>query len=579
VKKHFCALVLREGQEHEVYRTQILPFLIEEDKIIGKGSVGTVYKVRIAKHHWVDKWLSNPEDIFLAIKKFKDASNDKQKHGFKNEFENLMKLKNASIKSDSVMLPLASLLHGVQRYLIYDLADMTLQDFLWETPKGEYIFSPTMTIDVIKNATDLVGALHWIHQYEPYHQIWHGDIKPENILIVTRNSRARWKLADFDRSHFQTTSLDTISSATKPIEARTYRAPEVVEGKGGRRSDVWSMGCILSLILSWLDDGPTSVGQFQSKRAEQLDPSMDWFCRAKGIITDPSLGDGHVLSPQVREWLHLLRDKASHRSVEDGDNNLGWYAKYIEEVILHIIQRVFVHRDNREYAIDFYAFMDKAYSGIKRPEASQSARLKSSTKTPLISDEMWSLDIMEATEAMRPQSSADSHQTNTFTPPEGINQNAVPPNIATPFTSNNSPPRSHALATQSEPPKCSPLCSDIQGQTYGDFQQYDKNELNQICRTCGDRPVHKAIRETNPDCLDKLVKTKKIEFELKNGREGGLTPMILSCKEDQLWAAKTLYREGARLDIKGKEYRAMRLPDRITNEIKSHIKRSKKGKG
>ncbi|KAJ4303172.1 hypothetical protein N0V90_002065 [Kalmusia sp. IMI 367209] len=413
-KKYFCALILKEGGKHEVHGEQILPFLIEDNEKLGNGAAGTVYKVKVAKRHWQDKGLSNPQDIFLAIKKFDTPSSDDQRNSFENEFKNLMELKNASIRSENVMLPLASLIHGEQRYLIYDLAETQLQDYIWDTT-SKYTFSSTRTKAVLKNATDLVGALHWIHQYKPYHQIWHGDIKPDNILILRRGSRELWKLADFDRSRAKTSLSESGSSASNPTDRQIYRAPEVVEGKGGKRNDVWAMACMIVLILSWLDNGPESIGQFSDKRRNGDPAAPDFFGNASATVDGPN--SENVLNPMVKEWLGLLCEKASEQTSDENTANdqtddLIWYSK--------------------------------------------------------------------------------------------------------------------------------------------------------------------AVRKGFQDWVEKLLDTGNIDLDLKNSKEAGLTPVILSCQQDRLWAAKLLIDAGATLDIEGDDFRKMRVPDRIPNEMKKYIKEKEK---
>ncbi|CAF5188812.1 unnamed protein product, partial [Rotaria magnacalcarata] len=75
-------------------------------------------------------------------------------------------------------------------------------------------------------------------------KIIHCDLKPENILLK-QQGRSGIKVIDFGSSCFEHQRVYTY------IQSRFYRAPEVILGaKYGLAIDMWSLGCILSELLT-----------------------------------------------------------------------------------------------------------------------------------------------------------------------------------------------------------------------------------------------------------------------------------------------------------------------------------------
>ncbi|CAF0869322.1 unnamed protein product [Adineta steineri] len=75
-------------------------------------------------------------------------------------------------------------------------------------------------------------------------KIIHCDLKPENILLK-QQGRSGIKVIDFGSSCFEHQRVYTY------IQSRFYRAPEVILGaKYGLPIDMWSLGCILSELLT-----------------------------------------------------------------------------------------------------------------------------------------------------------------------------------------------------------------------------------------------------------------------------------------------------------------------------------------
>ena len=89
-------------------------------------------------------------------------------------------------------------------------------------------------------AKQCLEGLAYVHSLN----LIHCDLKPENILIKSF-SRCEIKVIDFGSTCFTTDHL------TSYVQSRSYRAPEVILGcPYGQKIDIWSLGCILSELLT-----------------------------------------------------------------------------------------------------------------------------------------------------------------------------------------------------------------------------------------------------------------------------------------------------------------------------------------
>ncbi|MCK4759480.1 MAG: serine/threonine protein kinase, partial [Candidatus Aminicenantes bacterium] len=95
--------------------------------------------------------------------------------------------------------------------------------------------------DVTKLMETVCGALDYAHQ----HGIVHRDIKPGNILL---DNNRRPYICDFGVARVETSTLTQSGTA---VGTPSYMSPEQVMGKKvDKRSDIFSIGCILYEILA-----------------------------------------------------------------------------------------------------------------------------------------------------------------------------------------------------------------------------------------------------------------------------------------------------------------------------------------
>ncbi|KAF2127943.1 hypothetical protein P153DRAFT_367866 [Dothidotthia symphoricarpi CBS 119687] len=102
---------------------------------------------------------------------------------------------------------------------------------------------------VAKMGGCLVSSVRYLHEQRP--AIRHGDIKPQNILVMQGDQGfPRVVLSDFG-----TSSSDELNiGQSKPL-TRQYIAPEALNGTPRKEAaDIWSLGCVFLEMMTWALD-------------------------------------------------------------------------------------------------------------------------------------------------------------------------------------------------------------------------------------------------------------------------------------------------------------------------------------
>lgn len=232
----------------------------------------------------------------------------------------------------------ASLEWGNTYSLFFDLAKYDLWEYF--TQEADTIKTLEDKRRVFSQTIGLAGALAYLHD-ELYLastneqlQCYHLDLKPQNILVFGTNGKHIFKISDFgisqikrvpfnqSASEHHVSFLDRIFQSRKPDEdpssgvdnsryGGTYAAPEA-KGKSDtvtRKSDVWSLGCVITLILTFLHNPSQGIDQFQKARAR--DRSHDWFFDSKALKAGSE--NQEILHVSVLSWLNKLQEEARRR--------------------------------------------------------------------------------------------------------------------------------------------------------------------------------------------------------------------------------------------------------------------------
>ncbi|KAJ5155265.1 hypothetical protein N7492_008068 [Penicillium capsulatum] len=179
------------------------------------------------------------------------------------------------------------------------------------------------------------------------------DLKPRNILIFEKadaEGKHIWKISDFGMSRVKTRregqtsdrDFNTLfarrreplkSSATVNLRGEgEFLAPESIAGKPtmNEKSDVWSLGCVASVVFVYLEEGATGVSLYQDERLEH--PKSDgfdrFFLRNKGF----ALSKTH---PVVTKWHARLIKKVSERGgTWEEEKALKEMLEFLEDSVL-----------------------------------------------------------------------------------------------------------------------------------------------------------------------------------------------------------------------------------------------------
>ncbi|CAN9453443.1 unnamed protein product [Alternaria alternata] len=289
----FIPSTIREDMHDTFQSKERLPY-IGAPLAVTDGSSGTVFTREVAPGHWKERLKNGryaPADTtkptVLAFKVFSGGhTGQEDKTNFKIERDMLENLRNNNLTHKMILLHSGSFViqdetRVIQHCLIFECATYTLEDFLTLEKKAQ---APWTGGQLLTNLVDLVQALACLHDN---FDTLHLDIKPDNILVFDRppirledgtleEAKFEWKLSDFglarkrlaqertgplydrNRSASQSASL----FATRP--AGRFQAPEVQQrasSKASRGSDVWSMGCVILMVLGFVVDGPSRVSE------------------------------------------------------------------------------------------------------------------------------------------------------------------------------------------------------------------------------------------------------------------------------------------------------------------------------
>ncbi|KAL8932216.1 MAG: hypothetical protein Q9216_006922 [Gyalolechia sp. 2 TL-2023] len=173
-----------------------------------------------------------------------------------------------------------SFVQGGTSNIILEYADRgTLSEYLQQTHE------PVNSTAITTFWTQFLGILHGLAHIHntPIHGTWHHDLIPDNILVVSRNNDypydCEFKIADFGLAHFQRFSTTSRKATDKDQHgSNAYSAPEVYRKPASEREylqvpqnvEIWSMGCILSEVATWVMEGMDKVREYRRRRGEEV---------------------------------------------------------------------------------------------------------------------------------------------------------------------------------------------------------------------------------------------------------------------------------------------------------------------
>ncbi len=361
----FCTVVIYKREEVRVQNLegQRLPYL--EEHALAKGSFGKVFKVKIARGHFFDpqERTANLEPEEMARKDYLISS----EYRAKGEREIMEKILNSSArKCENILENFGSLEIGPTTYSLFmPLAICDLRAYIMEHHRTR----PNTTMEkakIILAAEGLAGGLNFLHHEMKTSDMedlvcYHMDLKPSNILIFleTRHGETRniWKLSDFGmarvkirhRGHDGDGEKDfnswfvrrqkpqdpSLSATLNRRGEGTYLAPESLSSTRAMKtqSDVWSLGCVISVVFAYLEEGSEGVMKYQDTRMDHTnaDGFDRFFLRGNKLFVPTKV------HPVVNRWHTRIIDKASQRDPSEGEITKSML-RYLEDKVLVINQ-------------------------------------------------------------------------------------------------------------------------------------------------------------------------------------------------------------------------------------------------
>ncbi|RDW62934.1 uncharacterized protein DSM5745_10045 [Aspergillus mulundensis] len=207
----------------------------------------------------------------------------------------------------------ASIRVGGEFNLLSEWADGDLESFLQEE-SGSFGLC-----DLMEEARNLAGALAFLHHGGPNPQqlFCHLDLKPANILVFRDSpiSVGRWKISDFGNSVFMPAG-DSGPDGSFPLISNIggimgiYQSPEVFHGEGlGRKSDVWSLGCILVRILAF-GLGGSVLRDLDDRRRRVMINGEPCYHDCFHCRNPP------VLNPHIETWIKGLPTRSNDQLIQ-----------------------------------------------------------------------------------------------------------------------------------------------------------------------------------------------------------------------------------------------------------------------
>ena len=239
--------------------------------------------------------------------------------------------------NSNIMESWGSLEYGTTYSLFMPLADCDLMEYM-ATRTQPHSFGEKAAF--VKCAVDLAGAIDFLHEqlvspnYEKL-SCFHMDLKPQNILVVIRDGVHTWKLSDFNMSRVKGRKnpgllpnrsptfydINKLFKQEKPIVPTssmgestvnrrgtgTYLAPEACIGDSVQaESDIWSLGCVVSIVFTYMCEGFSGVQTFSKLRSSRSRDLTDCFFTLSRKRDLPKISDA-VLNDGVPRWLKQLR--------------------------------------------------------------------------------------------------------------------------------------------------------------------------------------------------------------------------------------------------------------------------------
>ncbi|KAK2813989.1 hypothetical protein FQN50_000393 [Emmonsiellopsis sp. PD_5] len=305
----FCVPAL-EYREYTVRQEKILPFKILESIRGGEGGSGRLYKIQVDpeynKLHPNVVIDPNTNSHIYALKYFKNISTAEEE--CRKEIEGFKSVCQGHKCEEGIVGFYGGFCHNGAHSILLEYANEgSLEDYFQSGKKPQDTLSFWWSFVPISKAID---KIHNSVIDDTVYEGWHQDIKPNNILVFSRNGKLTLKLSDFGLIRCVRKEPDGVCRRRCSYGTRTYGAPEcrvpTLDGATEplRRVtgsiDVWSFACVLSESAVYFEYSREELERYRNSRRE------------KGALTRDcdSFHNGYRVLDIVETTHQDLRDKA-----------------------------------------------------------------------------------------------------------------------------------------------------------------------------------------------------------------------------------------------------------------------------
>lgn len=221
-----------------------------------------------------------------------------------DEINTLLEMK--ELNDPHIVKILAAFEYENQPNLVFLKSDTNLRLFLRnrDLGLGQSNYSNIFDAPIWEQTWGIVNALSRIHRREDK-IVFHGDLKPDNILVNLHGHKFQFLIADFGSS-----IKHNPSSGSKEYHAGGDPGYGPPEGRDrGRRCDIWCMGCIIMEILLFVVRG--FAGPLDLDAARGTEDRRFWQRDEDRLpLVKPQIKG---LLNQIKHETNSQRDMFSHR--------------------------------------------------------------------------------------------------------------------------------------------------------------------------------------------------------------------------------------------------------------------------
>lgn len=249
------------------------------------------------------------------------------------------------LKDDHIVKYIKAYRHGQTFNIIFPLAKTNLRQYLRDPQfitDDMYAALPERN-PMWKEVLGLIQALHRIITYDVSDSTeslygFHFDIKPENILVQNDNS---FVISDFGQATFLKVG-GTSSRVVGNGGTDAFAPPEIdnLNVKQSRKFDIWSLGCILVDIATFVAHGREGLPRLDELRHTKLVDSNKeddrFFERIPGT-------EGFRIKPNILTWINNLPSSPRIKTIRSQEFMQSIVSLTLKMLTINVEQRIPSH--------------------------------------------------------------------------------------------------------------------------------------------------------------------------------------------------------------------------------------------